>query len=96
VSFNLVAEAKMQVEWQELHSELASARRLVELFPVPAETGQSDAIGISVPLRAASEDVWAELVVILGVLNRRGMRIYDLQAGREVFSFEELRRSLWG
>ncbi|RKG66918.1 hypothetical protein D7V80_17990 [Corallococcus sp. CA054B] len=96
MSFNLIAEAQVQAEWQDLHSELASARRLVELFPVPAEAGESDAIGISVPLRAASEDVWAELVVILGALTRRGMRIYDLQAGREVLSFEELRRGLWG
>ncbi len=96
MAFNLIAEAARVLDWDSLHAELTATRRLVELFPIASSEGCSDALGISVPLRAATEEVWAELVVLIGTLTRAGMRVHDLHTGREVLSFEALRRELFG
>jgi hypothetical protein len=99
VSYNLLAESPSGVDWEAVERRLKPELRWVEIFPIPGDTGSSDALGLSIPAKAAEEESFREICRLARLLREDfGMRIVDLHTSSELTpATEELfRRSFLG
>jgi len=94
MAFNLIAESKSAIEWEQLLDVLQPIPDGISFFPIPSSgKGIPDAIGIS--LLDATEEVWYDFVVTAESLWSSGLRTFSLYLGTEVTadSLTELREA---
>lgn len=86
MAFNLFAESPDPIDWERLSGALRSSSTFVEFFPIPAKSKEErDAIGVSLPMRHATEAGWQELERILRfLLESFHMEITELYSGRKL------------
>jgi hypothetical protein len=100
MSFNLMAELSAGADWEGLEQEVKPLLSLVEVFPIPRGVAAStDALGISVPARAANGHAWTELAELLRLLTtKRQATVTEMYSGKRVdpSSLDELRHRFLG
>ncbi len=85
MAHTLMAEAPKGVDWPVLHAALMPLRKRVQLFPIPAEGGKPQALGMSVPQRQCDDLGWEEFTQLFEVMRTKfGMTVYDMATGEQV------------
>ena len=100
MSFNLIAESKGHLNWSDISGRLHSVLSAVEVFPIPGEGGsEKDALGISIPRREATPQVWDEVARIVRLCQREfGLHVIELYSSEEISdsNLDRLREMLLG
>lgn len=81
MSYNLLAEGDLDLF--EL-SQLAAAHAPLELFPIPAEGGSPDALGIALSSGDANDVTVGTLTRLIELLWSKDATVWDLMAGVRV------------
>jgi len=83
MSYNVISEAPIPLDWGRVCSVVSAHRRRVEVFPIPAESpGDPDALGLSIPEGQADESAWEELIRLIDALRVGfGMNAVELYSG---------------
>lgn len=86
MAYNILAESKEKISWEELNKKLFKNDMLIEFIPMP-KLGicGGDALGISIPSKNANKKAWEELKKIIYILiNDYKFELYDMYYGVKI------------
>lgn len=83
MGYSILAIAKKEPNWQELHSGIFNPNGPIEIFPIEEKDGRYY-LGLSIPSTKLEEhpNTWDELEATINVLKSKySFKLFDLYAG---------------
>ena len=87
MAYNLYSEGELDLF---ALSRVAREAEWIELFPIPADAGGPDAIGISLPSSRVGDAAIAELTELIRLLWQTDAAVYDLVSGDRLVGPDDL------
>lgn len=86
MAYNLLAESSKKIKWRKLNKKTSKFNELIELIPISGlGENEGDALGLSIPAKNITEELWDDLAHIINILNGQfNLIIYDLYTGEKI------------
>ncbi len=98
MAYNIIAETDKKLDYGRIHKYVYSQEFSFDFFPMPGHgLNGGDAIGISIPLKKANEETWAQLKPVLKILKSDfHCDVYDLYGGQRLglFNIDTFKKNL--